>query len=78
MQGDLALGIVCHYKITLLKTSLKRMAHFLTLLSTSRFEWARSPERESALSQEKAPHFSLKGPGTQDELDRRAFTGIAG
>ena len=54
------------------------MAHFLTLLSTSRFKWARSPEGESALSQEKNPHFSLNGPGIQDELDRRAFTRNAG
>ena len=36
------------------------MAHFLTLLSTSRFEWARRPEGESALSQEKTHTFPLR------------------
>ena len=60
------------------KNFLKRMAHSLTLLSTSRFEWSRSPEGESALSQEKKTHFSLKDPGIQDELDRRAFKRNAG
>lgn len=54
--------------------SFRSVAHSLTLLSTSRVDTACSPE--SASSRKK--HFFVECPGVQDELHRRAFTGLAG